>query len=153
MKDIVKLNDGITIGPQPTAEELPQLQELGFKSIVNFRTEGEDEQPLSPQAEGDEVERLGLDYFHAPISMKVITPITVDQFRMELANLPKPVYVHCKAGRRAALMAMMHIASEAREDGEKALRVVEEMGFKPEKATTEKFFIDYVDRHSKTVPR
>ena len=42
-----KRNDTITVGPQPRESEIKSLPAEGFKTVVNFRTTGEDEQPLS----------------------------------------------------------------------------------------------------------
>ena len=148
MDKMVKINDQITVNSQPTTPEFAELQELGFKTIVNVRTDDEDKQPLSPQAEGGQIESLGLAYLHFPVSMKAITPLTVDQFRQSLSDLPKPIFVHCKAGRRAALMAIMHIASEAGMLGAEATKAIELMGFRPDKAETENFVKQYVDSHA-----
>jgi len=149
MPSMTKIDNEVTVGPQPTQPEIAEFQELGFKSVINFRAEDEEEQPLSPHDEGDEVEKLGMAYWHMPVSMKAITPEMVDGFRQELAHLPRPVFAHCKAGRRAALMVMMHLASEAGMPGTEAIRGVEELGFKPGSAETERFVVDYIDRHSK----
>ena len=35
-------------------------------------------------------------------------PELVDRFREKFPNLPKPVYAHCKSGKRAGAMVMMH---------------------------------------------
>ncbi len=48
----IKINEQVSVGPQPSKEEIKQLSQQGFRSVINFRTEGEDEQPLSPDGEG-----------------------------------------------------------------------------------------------------
>jgi uncharacterized protein (TIGR01244 family) len=139
MQNMVKINDQITVGPQPTEAQLKELQNEGFKTIINFRTEGEEEQPLSPKAEAKEIEKLGMQYLHIPISMKSITPETVDRLRRDLDELSKPVFAHCRLGKRAALMVIMHIASEQGMSGAQAIEKAETSGFKPDKAETEQF--------------
>ena len=99
MEKSMKISDQVTVGAQPSEDQLQQLGEQGFKSVVNFRTEGEEDQPLSPQAEGEKVKTGGLEYLHIPVSMKAMGPELVDQFREKFADLPKPVYAHCKSGK------------------------------------------------------
>jgi uncharacterized protein (TIGR01244 family) len=75
-----KLTDQITIGAQPTDDVLAQLQREGFKSIVNLRTEGEENQPLSPDEEGEKARALGLEYAHVPVSGDTLRPELADRF-------------------------------------------------------------------------
>ena len=48
MEDRMKLNDHISVGAQPSEEQLKQMAREGIKSVVNLRTEGEEDQPFSP---------------------------------------------------------------------------------------------------------
>lgn len=149
MADKMKINDQVTVGPQPSEEEINQLNQQGFKTVVNFRTVGEDEQPLSPDAEGGKVKAAGMEYLHIPVSMKSMGPELVDQFRSKYPNLPKPVFAHCKSGKRAGAMVMMHMAVQEGMSGEQTLQKAEEMGFKCEQEELREFVKNYVDNHSK----
>ncbi len=106
----MKISDQVSAGPQPSADEIRNLSQQGFRTVVNFRTEGEEEQPLSPQAEGEKVRSAGMEYLHLPVSMKAMGPELVDQFREKYPSLPKPVFAHCKSGKRAGAMVMMNMA-------------------------------------------
>lgn len=147
--DTMKINGEVTVGPQPTEDQLKELANSGFKSIVNFRTEGEEDQPLSPTQEGENVKQLGLSYLHIPVSMKSMSEATVDQFREQYHELPKPVFAHCKSGKRAGAMVMMHIASNQGLSGEQTLQQAEQMGFKCDQPQLKQFVETYVDRHAK----
>ena len=149
MADKMKINDEVTVGPQPTVEEINQLNQQGFKTVVNFRTDGEDEQPLSPDAEGKTVRTAGMEYMHIPVSMKSMGPELVDQFRAKYRDLPKPVFAHCKSGKRAGAMVMMHMAVEQGMSGEQTLQKAEEMGFECEQEELREFVKSYVDNHAK----
>ena len=83
-----RINDQLTVGAQPTEEQLKQLAEEGFKSVVNLRMSGEKEQPLSPDEEGEKVRDLGLEYVHIPVPMTAMQPEQVDRFRKEVKRLP-----------------------------------------------------------------
>ncbi|MFO0794164.1 MAG: hypothetical protein U0586_08860 [Candidatus Brocadiaceae bacterium] len=49
MKDRIKISDKVISSSQPSEEEIKKLPQQGFKSVVNLRAAGEDEQPLSPK--------------------------------------------------------------------------------------------------------
>jgi len=148
MEQVMKISDQVTVGAQPTEDQLQQLGKQGFKSVVNFRTEGEEDQPLSPQAEGEKVESAGMTYLHVPVSMKAMGPELVDQFREKYAALPKPVFAHCKSGKRAGAMVMMHVAVEQGMTGEQTLQQAKEMGFECDQPQLEQFVRQYVDSHT-----
>ena len=149
MDQAMKISDQVTVGGQPSEDQLQQLGKQGFKSVVNFRTDGEEDQPLSPQAEGDKVEATGMTYLHVPVSMKSMGPQQVDQFRQKFPALPKPVFAHCKTGKRAGAMVMMHMAVEQGMSGEQTLQQAEKMGFKCDQPELKEFVKSYVDGHTK----
>src|SRR5262249_21345774 len=41
MEDRMKINDDVTVGPQPTEDQLAELARTGFRTVVNLRTVGE----------------------------------------------------------------------------------------------------------------
>ena len=143
-----KINSDVTVGGQPSREQLEDIANRGFRSVINFRHEGEDNQPLSPAEEGEAVESLGLQYLHIPVSGDSLSPEIVDRFRRRYADLPKPVFAHCKAGTRAGAMVMMHVASEQGMSGRDALVQAEGMGFKCNQPELKKFVEQYVDDHN-----
>ena len=149
MEDLMKITDQLFVGAQPTAEYLDGLSQQGFKSVVNLRADGEDEQPLSPHAEAERVRALGMQYLNLPVSMKAMKPELVNQFRQELASLPGPVYVHCHKGKRAGAMAMMHTACEAGHTGEQTLQMAEQMGFECDQPELVEFVKNYIDENRK----
>ena len=56
MADRIQFNHAITIGAQPTRDDLRQLADEGFKAIVNLRPKGEADQQLDPGFECDQPE-------------------------------------------------------------------------------------------------
>lgn len=148
MEKVLKINEQVTVGAQPSADLLRQLAKQGFKTVVNFRTEGEDMQPLAPHAEGEQVKAAGMTYLHFPVSMKSMGPELVDQFREKYPDLPKPVFAHCKSGKRAGAMLMMHIAIEQGITGDRTLQKAKEMGFECDQPELEQFVRQYVNEHS-----
>jgi len=147
MDSTMKINEQITVGPQPNKEEIYEFGREGFKTIVNFRTANEEGMPLSPQAEEKAVRAAGMEYCHVPVSMSLLDEKQVDEFREQIASLPKPVFAHCKSGKRAGAMVMMDKAVEKGMTGDQTLEKAEEMGFQCDKPELKQFVKDYVDTH------
>ena len=144
----IEINENVTVGPQPSADEIRCLSHQGFESVINFRTNGEDEQPLSPDDEGQQVQIAGLEYVNIPVSMDSMNPELVDQFRSRFEALPKPIFAHCKSGKRAGAMVMMHMACVYGMTGEETLKKAEEMGFECDQPELVDFVKSYVNNHT-----
>jgi len=147
MNDTITISNELTVGGQPSAGDLEQLHRDGFKSIVNLRTEGEDDQALSPADEGEKARAAGLTYLHLPVSGANMRPEQVDEFRRELSALPKPVFVHCHKGKRAGAFTMMHLAVTAGQSGDETLQQAEQMGFQCDVPALKEFVKTYVDQN------
>ena len=63
-----KISETLSVGGQPTDGDLRGLQAEGFVVVINLRREGEDNQPLSPAAEGVCAAKANLKYFHIPVN-------------------------------------------------------------------------------------
>lgn len=150
MKDLKKINDRVTVGGQPTAPDIEQLKNEGFRTIVNLRAEGEEDQPMNPQEEGRAVESAGMKYVHLPVSSATMEPDTVDKFREQLADLEGPVLVHCHAGTRAGAYTMMATAVKEGWSGDDTLEKAKAMGFACEAPQLKQFVRSYVDTHKAT---
>ncbi|EMI57730.1 beta-lactamase hydrolase domain-containing protein [Rhodopirellula sallentina] len=148
MSNRMKFSDAATVGPQPREAELKSLAADNYQAVINLRTEGEDDQPMSPAEEADVVRAHGMEYLHHPVSMDAIDESLVDAFRRQYVALPKPVFVHCKSGKRAGAMMMMHTAAENGMSGEEALEKAKEMGFECDQPELEKFVKQYVNNRS-----
>ncbi len=147
MKDLKKINDQITVSGQPTAEDITQLKNDGFRTIVNLRTEGEEDQPMSPDEERKAVEKAGMRYVHLSVSSATMGPETVDKFRAQLPNFEGPVLVHCHAGMRAGAFTMMATATEEGWSGDETLEKAHAMGFECKAPELKQFVRSYVDGH------
>lgn len=114
----------ITIGDQPTEDDLRRLKGEGYVGVVNLRQAGEPEQPLSPTAEGEKVEGLGMEYLHygvggAPLSEQGVA--AVSDFVDRLAGGQGKVLVHCRRGPRAVALVLLQ---QARANGWKPEEVI-----------------------------
>ncbi len=101
MLKMVKVNDRLSVGPQPNVSEFSDLKALGFSAVINNRPDGEE--PTQPAADkcAREAETAGLRYTRQPIVLRAITEADVRQFQKNLAQLDQPVFAHCKTGTRS----------------------------------------------------
>ncbi len=109
-----EITPAIVIADQPTEADLAALKAVGFVGVVNLRTDGEPDQPLSTEAEGEKARALGLDYIHMGIGSAPLLEMEVDaacRFIDEHAKQGK-VLVHCRKGGRAAAMVLLYEALE-----------------------------------------
>lgn len=118
------ITDAITIGDQPTEDDLARMKREGYVGVVNLRQPGEPEQPLSPDAERKQVEALGMEYLHygvggAPLSEQGVQAVC--DFVDRLAQGDGKVLVHCRKGARAIALVLLQ---QARAQGWKPDEVV-----------------------------
>lgn len=87
---------------QISAEQIPQVVEKGFRSVINNRPdmEGGAEQPTSAQIE-EAARTAGLDYVYQPIIAGQITEFDVRTFANHYNELPKPILMFCRTGNRS----------------------------------------------------
>ncbi|MHB1556587.1 MAG: protein tyrosine phosphatase family protein [Isosphaeraceae bacterium] len=107
------ITSNITLGDQPTEDDLARLKREGYVGVVNLRNPGEPEQPLGPAEEGEKVLELGMEYLHygvggAPLSESGVE--SVCDFVDRLVGGSGKVLVHCRKGGRAMALALIQQA-------------------------------------------
>lgn len=148
MPERVQVSDQITVGAQPSEAELKTMADEGTRTVISLRTEGESMQRLSPEEEGEVVRKFGMEYVHLPVSMEDADAELVDRFREALDRVPKPVFVHCRLGKRAGAFVMMDQAVERGMSGKKTIQRAEEMGFECDEEALAGFVREYVNAHT-----
>ena len=96
------MSENVGFAGQISPEQLSQVVEKGFKSVINNRPdmEGGPSQPTSAQIE--EAARVaGLDYVYQPVVAGQITEMDVRTFANHFNELPKPVLMFCRTGNRS----------------------------------------------------
>jgi uncharacterized protein (TIGR01244 family) len=99
---ITKVSDDFSTAPQINAEDVAEIAQLGFKTIINNRpdNEGGAEQPTSAQI-ALASEKLGLKYIHIPVIPNNIQPAQIAEFSAAYNLSAKPVLGFCRTGNRA----------------------------------------------------
>ncbi len=95
--------DYIVTGGQPTYGQLKRASELGFKTVINLRTDAE---KPSPDQESSWVEELGMKYVHIPVDgAKGLTLKNTKALTAALLSPEDyPLIVHCKSGNRVGAL-------------------------------------------------
>lgn len=135
------LSKRVAVGGQPRADDLAQLRDQGFTTVVNLRVTGEANQQLSPEDEGRAAASSGLAYHHVPVSTQDLRPEQVAEVRAAIQEAPGRVLVHCGAGQRACAIALLAEA-DGEPGGESLLERSREAGF----AITDDNLKDFVMR-------
>lgn len=121
----------ITVGDQPTEDDLVECKYEGYAGVVNLRHDGEPEQPIGPHAEGERVQALGLRYLHhgvggAPLTVQGVTQVC--DFIDELTAEGQKVLVHCRKGARAVALVLIQQARAQGWGADEAIARGREMG-------------------------
>lgn len=148
--ECIQVDEDLSIGSQPTESELEDLTDQGFRSVVNLRTNGEENQPLSPREEGVGVRNLGLEYVSIAVPLDDMQPNHIDNFRAKLKYLPTPVYVHSGRDKRASTLTVIHKALSEGWGGGKALDEAKRLGVPCDIESMRDLVVGYVDEHQKS---
>ncbi|MDZ8054378.1 MAG: beta-lactamase hydrolase domain-containing protein [Aulosira sp. ZfuVER01] len=125
MDTIKKINDELAIAGQIAPEELKQLAQQGYKSVLNLRSP--DEQGFQ-DSEQLYTQLLGLHYANLPTKLTEINPQIALQVFHKIAELPKPTLIHCDSAVRAIAMVLMYIATKQGMSLEDAFKQAENLG-------------------------
>lgn len=111
--------EGVTSGGQPTEDEFRRAADLGYKTVVNLRTDGEE----IPFDEPALLESLGLKYAHLPIAgADGITPENAAALAEILGEAEHPVLLHCGSGNRVGALFALDAHDRLGQDAETALQ-------------------------------
>ena len=92
------IRPGLAFGGQPSPETLKRLGDMGFRTVINLRTEQE-----GAVEEGHVARALGLEYVWVPVTSGTFSLEDVERVERILDD-PKagPVLLHCASGNRVA---------------------------------------------------
>lgn len=125
MNTIRTINDDLAIAGQITPEQLQQIAQEGFKSVLNLRSPDEEGFLINEQ---QQAEALGLYYINVPVKLETINHEVAAQVLQKIDQLTKPALVHCNNAIRAAAMVLMHIATQQGASLSQAFKQAERLG-------------------------
>lgn len=97
-----QIADDYAVSPQITVEDVAEIKQAGFKSIICNRPDGEDPgQPAYADIQRA-AEAAGLAFKWVPVISGQMTPQNVEEQAAALEELPGPVFAYCRSGTRCA---------------------------------------------------
>jgi uncharacterized protein (TIGR01244 family) len=145
--NIRAITNHISIGGQPDEADLQELQDKGFRTIINLRAEGERDYRAEEERE---VEGRGLNYSSIPVTPELLDDMAMQRFSNAIdAEDAPPVFVHCAGGGRAGVLTLIHLAVENGWSLLQADATGKELGLTPPADSPYRaFYEDYIRRHS-----
>ena len=101
--NIRPINEEYAVTPQIGLDDLEEVRDLGFKSIVCHRPDDEDPGQPAFSAVAARAAELGLEIRHIPVSGQP-TADAVREMVDALDELPKPMLGYCRSGNRSTII-------------------------------------------------
>ncbi|MDH5480006.1 MAG: bifunctional protein tyrosine phosphatase family protein/NAD(P)/FAD-dependent oxidoreductase [Nitrosomonas sp.] len=106
--DITKLDERVSVTGQITIDDIDEIVNAGFRSIICNRPdfEGGGEQPTSEELEVV-AKSLGVTFAYLPVRIGVIPDERGEAFKQLVSELPTPILAFCGSGKRATALHQM----------------------------------------------
>lgn len=101
--NIRPINDEYAATAQIAVEDLEEIRDMGFKSIVCHRPDDEDPGQPDFRDIAARAAELGIEMRHIPVSGSP-TPEAVRAMIDALDELPKPMLGYCRSGNRSTII-------------------------------------------------
>ena len=106
--------EGITASGQPSAEALEAAANAGYKSVIDLRAPHENR----GFDEKSTVQGLGMSYVNLPVDGAAgVSYANASQLDKLLAELPKPILLHCSSGNRVGALLALRAKAKGMDDG------------------------------------
>lgn len=105
MTDIIQITPGFAVAGQLSPDDFAHAAELGFRTIINNRPDGEERNQLSAAEGHAAAASNGLGYAYIPTTKHdIFTDAVVGELADLLAASDGPILAHCKSGQRSAIL-------------------------------------------------
>lgn len=125
--DVRLIVTGFSASPNVTKEDLPAVAEMGFRSVISNRLDGEDPGQASAHDMGAAAAAVGLEFVHIPVAGAGIGDAEIAALQQALATMPGPVLGFCRSGMRTT--ALWALAQSGRRSPDDILRMAAGAGF------------------------
>ncbi len=124
MSQFKPVDDGIFIGPQPTAQDLDDAKQQGIKTVIDFRM------PTETTTSNETLTKShGLEYVNIPVDKAGLSANQIGDLDAAMRSKEGPFLLHCATGARAALLLALSRARQNDWTTEQAFAEAKRMGF------------------------
>ena len=121
------LTPNISALPQPAADDIGELADRGYRSIISNRPDGEaPDQPKWNDLKAAALAR-GMEAVHIPVVASRIEESDIRAFREALERLPKPIAAFCRTGTRSTIL--WALANEASLTPDERIKIAAKEGY------------------------
>lgn len=119
------VTESLAIGNVISAEELSEVAQKGYRTIIDLCLPSEEK-----QLNVAEVENLGFNLIKLPLDRQNLNPEVLPGFMQAVNSAPQPVYIRCASGLRAGVMSLLTLASQHNWTEQQYLEKREALGLK-----------------------
>lgn len=102
--DFKKISENYAAKGQVFPQEMGEIADLGFKTIINNRPDGEETGQPEDAALKAAAEAAGLSYVFIPITLPTLSPDLVTQHHAAIEASDGPVFAFCRSGTRSTIL-------------------------------------------------
>ena len=141
VRNYTRIDATVACAGATPAEAMPALKQLGFASVINFRTA--EEEGANIGASQAAATQAGLNYIHIPF--RAPNPDVTEEFLTAIADTAnQPAYIHCASANRVGAMWFIKRVKQDGWDQERAMAEAETIGLRSERL--KEFATEYVAR-------
>lgn len=99
--DIKKVDDQFSVMAQPGIDDIEQLANAGFRTIIASRPRNETDDQPDTESLKNKAESLGITWYEIPVEPGKYAPEDIEAFAGALQLSTDPVLGYCRTGKRA----------------------------------------------------
>ncbi|MGB3725384.1 MAG: TIGR01244 family sulfur transferase [Glaciecola sp.] len=108
--DIRHINQYISVSPQISVEDVKNIADLGYKSMVCHRPDGEGPDQVNFTEIEKEANAHNIKIVYQPVVSGKVTDDDAQTFKQHLSELPTPLFAYCRTGTRSTTLWSLAMA-------------------------------------------
>ena len=102
--DLKPISDSLTVSPQITVADIPELARQGYRAIICNRPDGEGADQPTFEEISSAAKSAGMEAAYVPVVAGKVLDTDADAFGDAMRELPGPVLAYCRTGTRSATL-------------------------------------------------